>query len=246
MSHAATTAVPAARRKRVGLFGWVGILLLTAAVLALDYAYARAIAFQIRAWSFPSVDGQMYDARVKSKPGSRKTAPTYWAVVRYIYLVDHKAYTGRDVRRSLVTGTGPDTPKKIVAAYPEGSTVRVYYDPASPGDAVLEPGVGGPDLFTLLLVLPANLVLAGAWRVGYASLGRRDMPAKSPAGAAALPAVWASLALWVGVGAFWSPMDSSTPGMLIALGIVGAVAVRGWSKRRGVRITGEGGQNTGA
>jgi hypothetical protein len=223
--------------KRVGVFGWLGILVLTAGVLALDAAYARAVWFQARAWTFPAVDGRMYDARVKSKPGSRKTPPTYWAVVRFIYLVDGQAYTGREVRRSLVTGTGPGTPEKIVAAYPEGSTVRVHYDPASPGDAVLEPGVGGPDLFTLLLVLPANLILAGAWRRGWRSMGRGAAPAKSPAGAAAVTAAWTSAAIWVGVGAFWSAMDSSTPGMLVALGVVAGVAGRAWAKERGAQAS---------
>lgn len=72
--------------------------------------------------------------------------------VKYCYLV------GQQTFRQLVKFSGDITPseefsKRYVEKYPEGSKVKVYYDPENPETSTLEPGPGQGDWLVLAIGL---------------------------------------------------------------------------------------------
>jgi len=77
-------------------------------------------------------------------------------VVRYRYTVNGKSYESD----RIVFGGQPDTTKllaeKLVAKYPPGAKVEVFYDPRRPKNAVLESKSGiGPGFYWMLIVFGA-------------------------------------------------------------------------------------------
>jgi hypothetical protein len=88
---------------------------------------------------WPSTSGTVEAARVamQSEGNERKL---FGAQVSYRYEVDGRRYTGE--RISFESGPSPNRglAEAIVQRYAPGSTVRVFYDPARPERAVLEPG----------------------------------------------------------------------------------------------------------
>jgi hypothetical protein len=71
--------------------------------------------------------------------GRSRTRTTYKPVIRYEYMVDGNSYQGNRIRFGDYQG-GEDRAYDAINRYPAGSNVPVYYDPANPGDAVLEQG----------------------------------------------------------------------------------------------------------
>jgi hypothetical protein len=61
------------------------------------------------------------------------------ADVRYAYVVNGQRYEGDGFRVLPMFHLGDETPQEIVARYPVGMTVAVYYDPKDPADALLKP-----------------------------------------------------------------------------------------------------------
>lgn len=95
--------------------------------------------------------------------------PSVWSapMVVYTYSVD-----GTDYRRSRVRfgGTGASNPadaEQILAAYPVGAEVPVFYDPKKPGRSVLLPSATGPNKGLLWGAgLSAGATLLGALAIG--------------------------------------------------------------------------------
>ena len=79
------------------------------------------------------------------------------ANVRYSYQVNGSRHTGSVIKFADTTGSRESLQAALIAPYPVGADVDVFYDPDNTGTAVLEPGGG---LRGLLLVLPP-LILAG-------------------------------------------------------------------------------------
>jgi hypothetical protein len=61
----------------------------------------------------------------------------YRPEILYAFTVDGMQYTG--VRRTLfaMNSADPDSPAKVVARYPVGHPVIVYYDPRNPRESIL-------------------------------------------------------------------------------------------------------------
>jgi hypothetical protein len=70
-----------------------------------------------------------------------RTTKRYRVDLRYTYRVGQRGYVGtnRVWEWTAVYGLREQA-KKVTSAYPQGKSVTVYYDPAQPGLAVLEPG----------------------------------------------------------------------------------------------------------
>lgn len=91
---------------------------------------------------WPTTPGVVVESEVvrsRNKDGGKN----YHADVVYEYFVDGAKYLGDDVRAgsSNMSSSNSGGAHKITNTYPKGREVTVYYDPASPQDAVLEPGV---------------------------------------------------------------------------------------------------------
>lgn len=86
--------------------------------------------------SWPSVKGTVQSSKVKridrvGKPHRFETD------IRYSYEVDGKSYSGSRIKFGERRGLRQDI-EPIVAKYPRGSEVDVFYKPNAPEEAVLE------------------------------------------------------------------------------------------------------------
>ncbi len=145
-----------------------------------EYQKARASA------DWPSVQGEVTESRVHSYRKSTGTGTShsrrkryYEAHIEYQYAVDGRSYTSDGIGMMNGSSTNRSRAERIVRRYPKRKTVTVFYDPARPEIAVLEPGVstgncfllGGGALFALvgLIVAVGDLLGIGA--------GATDAPA---------------------------------------------------------------------
>lgn len=91
--------------------------------------------------SWPSVPGIIRTSTVTTQRGS-KGGVSYKPVVTYSYSVDGAEYTGDLIAYGLKGSSASRSFAQYYDnKYPEGSSVPVAYDPASPQTSVLEPGV---------------------------------------------------------------------------------------------------------
>ena len=107
-----------------------------------------------QAW--PAVAGQITGSRLGTQSSDDGTS--YFPMVHYQYAVAGQAYQNdRIVFGGGITGNrGPA--ETILARYPVGHTVPVYYNPANPQEAVLERRSGST---TLLVGIGAFLMVLG-------------------------------------------------------------------------------------
>jgi hypothetical protein len=108
-------------------------------------AVVGAIVFRSRrkaraAGAWPSTDGRVIEARVEQKtlPGDRPTI-RFAPRIAYEYSVSGRAF--RSTRVSFAEtfwSIAPQSAQAMLARYPIGARVTVYYDPARPEEAVIE------------------------------------------------------------------------------------------------------------
>lgn len=98
---------------------------------------------------WPSTMGNVVKSRIDRRSSSDGT--TDYPVVHYSYQVDGQPYQGSKIAPGMeVGGTGAG---KVVARYPSGAQVMVFYNPQNPSDAVLETKAPAQWLMWLLLVV---------------------------------------------------------------------------------------------
>ncbi len=110
----------------------VVLIFLVNGVLLFNIFSARRKASAMQTW--PSAPGNIVESELRSrKRGSRRI---YYPHIVYQYNVMGQTYTGK--RISPGTDSGSSRARELVAKYPPGAPVRVYYDPQNPSDAALE------------------------------------------------------------------------------------------------------------
>ena len=130
--------------------------------------------------SWPVAQGKIEQSVVKasySSAGSRTFRPeTYKAEVDYRYTVAAVSFVGHRVAFGDYGSSDPTDAEEVVSRYPTGSNIEVRYDPASPEESVLDPGIKIQAFFAPaagLAFLLAGLVMAfflpRAFRVGAKS-----------------------------------------------------------------------------
>ena len=67
----------------------------------------------------------------------------YHAQVSYLFSVQGQEYLGEIISLGDYSTSDPGNAEKVIARYPLGKTVRVYYEPGKPEKSVLEPGLTG-------------------------------------------------------------------------------------------------------
>ena len=122
----------------------------------------RLKAGQSHTW--PTVMGTIVSSELESDvnrhPG-HKPIETYSAAIRYAYEVGGKAYESDQIQLGGTSETSqPKEFERMVARYPEGKRVKVFYDPADPATATLEPGeLGG--IFNMAMVAGGFILVGG-------------------------------------------------------------------------------------
>ena len=119
----------------------------------------------VRSSSWPSVSGTVLSSQVVSKPSGRGVA--YSPAIRYRYSVGGADHEGT---RVWVIGDGisQGSVEAIVAKFPAGSTVPVFYDPSTPTRTVLVPGVSRDmalQAVIILVVTVVGMLVFPGWRL---------------------------------------------------------------------------------
>jgi hypothetical protein len=104
------------------------------------YFYRRTLAKSKAADNWPLAPG-----RVKNSVMEETVSVWPAAIVIYVYEVNGKQYRGTRVRFGGTGAMHPAAAQQVLAMYPIGATVSVYYDPERPGQSVLIPGGATPD-----------------------------------------------------------------------------------------------------
>ena len=136
------------------------ILLIIGAVLLIKFVRDIMMGQKSRSWPVASgtvIQSTMETYHDTDEDGS--TSTTHGVKVHYKYAVGGQEYeswrrTFSEVRTSSMRRT-----QEILARYPQGASVDVYYDPADPSSAVLETGVGSSSY--IFMALAIVLILAG-------------------------------------------------------------------------------------
>lgn len=139
------------------IVGTVGctFLLLNAIFLGIIFFTRRKMA-AVSQW--PSTLGTILMSTLESRRSSDNGGYTSYPVVQYSYRIGEQIYQGRKIAPGLeVGGTGAG---KVVARYPAGAQVMVFYNPQNPSDAVLETKAPAQWVMWLVLVV-MNLMLCG-------------------------------------------------------------------------------------
>ena len=116
--------------------------------------------------NWPAVPGTITVSQVTISTDEDGT--TYYADVQFKYVVNDRWHTAATVNFGEYGSGSRSHADKIVARYPPGSPVTVYYNPDEPNTAVLEPGVTWGSYFNIFMallffIIPA-IILISAWR----------------------------------------------------------------------------------
>lgn len=140
-----------------------------ATILVFLFAAGAAAVFLRSVWdllgalesrSWPSAPGTVTLSRLDEQRDGEETL--YRAKISYRFTVDgreligNRAYFGDSAQTTWSLFS-----RNLVARYLPGATVTVYYDPAAPDEAVLEPGISGA--LVALLLFEILFLAVGLW-----------------------------------------------------------------------------------
>jgi len=137
----------------IGIIVFV-LFILNAIFLAIIFFMRRRMA-TVNQW--PSTMGTVMMSRIEQRSSGDGYAD--YPVVQYSYQVGGQPYQSMKLAPGPeVGGTGA---RKVVAKYPTGAQVMVFYDPQKPSDSVLERKAPAQWLMWLLLII-FDCALCGA------------------------------------------------------------------------------------
>jgi len=137
----------------VGIIAFV-LFILNAIFLTILFFMRRKMA-AVSQW--PSTMGTVMMSRIEQRSSS-EGGYTDYPVIQYAYQIGGQAYQGYKLAPGPeVGGTGAG---KVVARYPSGAQVMVFYNPQNPSEAVLERKAPAQWLLWLILAI-FDCVLCG-------------------------------------------------------------------------------------
>ena len=124
--------------------------------------------------AWPSTTGVIIESKLSSRrvTGSTKNAGShtrYFPIVKYTYELEGTEFTGDRIRIGGLEGDEAEI-RRVLAEYPVGSEVRVFYSPDAPQQSVLQTGIFGGAYVALvfgfiMLVIGALMLLFGIIKV---------------------------------------------------------------------------------
>jgi hypothetical protein len=152
-----------------GLFAKLVFLAVSAGLVREACRWWKRVSLSARSRGWPRVEGtierselflKISRARVGRAGRWSPNSGYYLPLVHFAYEVRGRRYTGDVITfgKEPIYSSFPARAREKCREYPEGSTVHVYFDPASPATACLERGEG-------------SLALGYALAVGIALLG---------------------------------------------------------------------------
>ena len=138
--------------------------IITAILLGVIFA-SRAGAAKAKDWQ--PVPGTVLMSTLEARRGSRGHYVNY-PVVHYQYRVGGTTYQNRKISPGMEWGGSGAG--KVVARYPTGSQVTVYYNPENPAEALLERNVPSVMIWLWITLIIVNVFLCGMSAVFYFTL----------------------------------------------------------------------------
>lgn len=149
----------------VGIIVFV-LIILNAIFLGIIFFLRRKMA-AVSQW--PSTMGTVSSSYLERR-SSGEGGSTNYPVVQYSYRIGGQSYQSSKLAPGPdVGGTGAG---KVVARYPAGAQVMVFYNPQNPADAVLERKAPAQWLMWLLLIV-FDCSLCGVLPILYFTMGQR-------------------------------------------------------------------------
>ncbi|NPV87117.1 MAG: DUF3592 domain-containing protein [Anaerolineae bacterium] len=147
------------------IFGILGVVFIIVAQSAKKKAAAAA------AW--PTVTGRVVSVEVREHrhydSEDHRTEYSYEPIVEYTYTVGGRQYNGSKISFGA-NRFDRNTAQRKAAAYPQGASVTVFYDPSDPAKAVLEPQAAGSKVFLIIGIVFAAIGLLACCGGGLAAL----------------------------------------------------------------------------
>ena len=144
------------RKSFLGFSFWTGLLLLAGIGLTVWGWNTLQNARASTAW--PTTDGVVIKSEVTQSMDD-EGRESYSPRVSYSYTVNDIVRTNNTIKFSDTSYNDLRKAQEVTGNYSVGKNIVVHYDPESPGNAVLEPGVSGGSYivltFGVLLVLIA-------------------------------------------------------------------------------------------
>lgn len=155
------------------------VAILAAIVSVVSFVRGRQLASASARW--PTVSGTItmsavIDEQIEDRSHNDKaiirTIHRFQVDLRYAYRVAQRDYVGTNVNWSWTAVYGlRELAEKAASQYAQGQPVTVYYDPAQPGNAVLEPdnrqGSMAPLVFAAISAVAGSALLAFFIKVGF-------------------------------------------------------------------------------
>jgi hypothetical protein len=139
-------------------------LIVSAMAIVFDAGHVSSASRQIAATGYATTSGRVLRSRVYSRrTESIIPLDLYRPEIEYSYEVNGRSFHGSRYRfgdMSFVDGSADS----IVATYPAGAEVAVFYDPNDPAESLLRPGLMGVDLFDAMGLFVANVMALAVWR----------------------------------------------------------------------------------
>lgn len=140
----------------VGAIG--GSILLLNAILLATIFFTQRKAGAARSW--PTAAGTVLESALESRRSSNNRGWVNYPRVIYTYTVSGQSYASSRIAPGMeVGGTGAPG---VIAKYPPGAQVKVYYNPQNPSDAVLETNTPASVKILWLVLVIVNLMLCPA------------------------------------------------------------------------------------
>jgi hypothetical protein len=141
------------------IFSGIGALLVIVGIIVF-VIQQRSAAKQKASLTWPTCDGQVTRANIESGRDNEGRW-TYSAHIAYAYAVNGQNHNANRVAWGGRASSGNvREAEAMIARYPVGSAVKVYYNPGKPGEAVLDPASKG-GVRLLLFVAVAFVVIGG-------------------------------------------------------------------------------------
>jgi Protein of unknown function (DUF3592) len=123
-------------------------------LVALGLAWAgirgQRRAQSIKSW--PTTSGRILSATTQMRRRSGKGGYASYPHIMYEYTVGGRQYVSTRVTMGMEMGGSLYTPR-VLARYPIGATVQVYYSPENPSDSALEASAPGNRMLIVIAVI---------------------------------------------------------------------------------------------
>lgn len=161
---------------RLGKIGGLlfGTLALGAGLFALTWGIQGVLA-SLASKDWPTAEGTVTQSELekqRKKGGAastqRRNRFTYTPRVTYEFSVEGKSYTGTRLSFSDYATSNEEQMQQVIAPYPVGTSVTVYYDPDKPTECALQTGFGWTPVAVTgagcILTFIGSIALVGAIR----------------------------------------------------------------------------------